>query len=84
MLRKKIAIDFWTNEEFSLLDAHEITQRILYITGFAKISIKQNFKSLKEEINKLQLAQLQTLLPIPNDIPEEIRTSLLFSLLIAN
>ena len=25
MLRKKIAIDFWTNEEFSLLDTHEIT-----------------------------------------------------------
>src|SRR5437868_13548049 len=84
MLRKKIAIDFWTNEEFSLLDAHKITQRILYITGFVKISMKQNFKLLKEEICKLQLAQLQTLPPIPNDIPEEIRTSLPFSLPIAN
>ena len=56
LLRKKIAIDFWTNEEFLLLDAYEITQRILYIIGFAKISMKQNFKSLKEEICKLQLA----------------------------
>ena len=56
MLRKKIAIDFWTNEDFSLLDTYGITQRTLYIAGFAKIPIKQSFKSLKEEIHRLQYA----------------------------
>ena len=56
MLQKKIAIDFWTNEDFSLLDTYRITQHTLYIAEFAKILIKQSFKSLKEEIYKLQYA----------------------------
>ena len=41
MLRKKLAIDYWMNEEFTNLDAYEITRYTLYLTGFAKITIQQ-------------------------------------------
>src|SRR5260363_450401 len=36
MLWKKLALDFWTNLDFTTIDTYEITRYTLYIAGFAK------------------------------------------------
>ena len=80
MLRKKIAIDYWTNKEFTNLDTHEIAQYTLYLAGFAKILIKLDFDSLKKTINIVKNRQLTPLPPTPSEIPESIITNLPFTL----
>ena len=82
MLRKKLAIDYWTNEEFTNLDAHEITRYTLYITGFAKIPIQQNFDELRELISSIQNNQLKPLPPSLEEISETDQALLPFILLI--
>ena len=37
MLRKKLVIDFWTNEEFTRLNSIEISRYTIYLVGFAWI-----------------------------------------------
>jgi len=46
LLRKKLAIDFWTNEEFSNLDSYEFSCYTLYLAGFAKIKVSTDFDTL--------------------------------------
>ena len=84
MLRKKLAIDYWTNEEFTNLDAHEITKYTLYLTGFAKILIQQNFDELRELISSIQNNQPKLLTLSPEEIPETDQVLLPFILLIKN
>ena len=82
MLRKKLAIDYWTNEEFTNLDAHEITKYTLYLTGFAKILIQQKFDELRELISSIQNNQLKPLPPSLEEILETDKALLPFTLLI--
>ena len=60
MLRKKIAIDYWTNKEITSLDTHEIARYTLYLAGFAKIPINLEFDILKKIINTAKSAQLNS------------------------
>ena len=80
MLRKKLAIDYWMNEEFTNLDVHEITRYTLYLTGFAKIPIQQNFDELRELISSIQNNQLKPLSPSPEEISETNQALLPFTL----
>src|SRR5437868_1234702 len=68
------------NEEFTNLDAHEITRYTLYITGFAKIPIQQNFDELRELISSIQNNQLKPLPPSLEEIPETDKALLPFTL----
>jgi hypothetical protein len=84
MLRKKIAIDYWTNIEINNLDTHEIAQYTLYLSGFAKIPTNMNFDLLKKIINSAKSAQLTPLPITPNEIPEALLSKLPFSLPISD
>ncbi|CAG8522830.1 9148_t:CDS:1, partial [Gigaspora rosea] len=44
LFRKKLAVDFWTNEEFTNLDSYKIAQYTLYLAGFAK---NKNFPRIR-------------------------------------
>ena len=68
------------NEEFTNLDVYEITRYTLYLTGFTKIPIQQNFDELKELISSIQNNQLKLLPPSLEEIPETDQVLLPFTL----
>lgn len=80
MLKKKIAIDYGTNLELSKLNAHEITQYILYITSFTQIPLQLKYEKLKELIAQIQTENLINLPNTPEEIDEKIKEILPFKL----
>ena len=80
LLRKKLAIDFWTNEEFTNLDPYEIARYTLYLAGFAKIKICLEFKALRKLIANIKTNLLQKLPDTPDGIDKQLKDALPFSL----
>src|SRR6185437_1564186 len=80
MLRKKLAIDFWTNSKFTKMDAYEIARHTLYGTGFAKIKTSLSFDTIcilaAEAFSELLLELPEQ----PDLIPKQIRDALPFKL----
>jgi len=80
MLRKKLAIDFWTNSEFTKMDAYEIARHILYGTGFAKIKTSLSFDTIRVLAAEAFSELLLELPEQPDQIPKQIRDALPFKL----
>ena len=80
LLRKKLAIDFWTNEEFSNLDSYECSRYTLYLAGFAKIKVGTDFDTLRNIISDIKTSMLQPLPDTPDGIDHNLRQALPFQL----
>src|SRR6185437_8115593 len=73
MLRKKLVIDFWTNSEFTKMDAYEITRHTLYGTGFAKIKTSLSFDTIRVLAAEAFSELLLELPEQPDQILKQIR-----------
>ena len=83
-LRKKLGLDYLTNQEFGMMDAHQITVLILYVVGFARIRNNLNYNDLKKAIEEVQ-AEVRRKLPTEwKEIPLTIRKGLPCELPIEN
>ncbi|CAG8650681.1 10357_t:CDS:2, partial [Paraglomus brasilianum] len=80
LLKKKLAIDFWTNGEFTRLDATEIARHTMYLLGFARIETKMDFNTIKEIVEKAKVETLIALPDHPKKIEDQIKNSLPFML----
>ena len=84
MLRKKLAIDFWTNLNFTTLDAYEIARYTLYIAGFAKIKTTIDFDTIRAMVTEAHSKSLTNLPESPENIPRQIQCMLPFTLPLTN
>src|SRR5260364_403200 len=82
LLRKKLAIDFWTNEEFSNLDPYEFARYTLYLAGFAKIKVCTDFDTLRKLFDDVKPSLLQPLPATPDNLDNNLRQALPFQLLL--
>ncbi|CAG8821214.1 23183_t:CDS:1, partial [Gigaspora rosea] len=68
------------NLKIDELNAHEITQWLFYLAGFAKIRIEMSFEKLRFEIREVLDNQLVELPEKPELIPEMLMKLLPFDL----
>ncbi|CAG8825654.1 4169_t:CDS:1, partial [Gigaspora rosea] len=81
---KKLAIDFWTNGEFTRLNSVEISRYTMYLVGFAKIEIKMDFNTIKRAIKEAKTEMLIALPDYPREIEDQVKNLLLFEMLLTD
>ena len=72
-LKKKLGLDYLTNQEFGMMDAHQITVLILYVVGFARIRNNLNYNDLKKAIEEVQVEVRRKLPTEWKEIPLTIK-----------
>src|SRR5260363_376407 len=72
-LRVKLAIDYFKSLDFLDEDEHEITKKIFYLCGYAKIEIKLPFKMVRRMLRETRQDMLTKLLETPEMIPEDLK-----------
>src|SRR5260363_156369 len=80
MLKKKLAIEYWTGIDFTTLDSYEFARYTLYLIGFARIEITLDFDALRKAMDDAKANQLLVLPDKLEEIDDDIRNGLPFSL----